>query len=162
MKTNDQRSIIMMLTTLLFFQCISFISCWNSSLQHHSRIHHGRNQWKFHHSNPAFGSTCVSRGISTSRDTNTNTSTSLKSGNNNESQQENELSVFLEPKLTEERMKSLFAWVSRAFAGDEDYNNLMLAMAAIFGTNLPPQSLPLQLVQKGESKVMMTRFYIHL
>lgn len=61
-----------------------------------------------------------------------------------------ELSVFLEPTLTEERMKSLFAWVSRAFAGDDEYNNLMFAMAAIFGTNLPPNSLPLVLVERGK------------
>ena len=61
-----------------------------------------------------------------------------------------ELSVFLDPTLTEERMKSLFAWVSRAFAGDDEYNNLMCAMAAIFGTNLPPNSLPLVLVERGK------------
>jgi hypothetical protein len=60
-----------------------------------------------------------------------------------------ELSVYLDPKLTEERTKSLFAWVCRAFAGDNEYNNLMLAMAAIFGLNLPPNSLPLQLVEKA-------------
>ena len=61
-----------------------------------------------------------------------------------------EISVFLDPTLTEERMKSLFAWVSRAFAGDDEYNNLMFAMAAIFGTNLPPNSLPLVLVERGK------------
>ena len=62
----------------------------------------------------------------------------------------NELSVLLDPQLTDERTKSLFAWISRAFVGDEEYNNLMLAMAAIFGTNLPPNSLPVQLVERGE------------
>lgn len=62
----------------------------------------------------------------------------------------NELSVLLDPQLTDERTKSLFAWISRAFVGDEEYNNLMLAMAAIFGTNLPDNSLPVQLVERGE------------
>ncbi len=62
----------------------------------------------------------------------------------------NELSVMLDAQLTDERTKSLFAWICRAFVGDEEYNNLMLAMAAIFGTNLPQNSLPLQLVDKGE------------
>jgi hypothetical protein len=62
---------------------------------------------------------------------------------------EREISVVLEAKLTEERTKSLFAWVSRAFAGDDEYNNLMLAMAAIFGANLPEGSSPLQMVEKA-------------
>ncbi len=139
--------------TLFFFQCfcITFISCWHSSLQphHHSRIHHyhcSSKQLKFHYHNPAFNFGSTSKRTSKR----TSSTTSLKSeNNNNNNDSRQELSVFLEPKLTEERIKSLFAWVSRAFAGDDDYNNLMLAMAAIFGTNLPPQSLPLQLVQRG-------------
>jgi hypothetical protein len=57
--------------------------------------------------------------------------------------------VYLEPKLSKERITSLFAWLSRAFAGDEKYNNLMLAMAAIFGTNLQPDSQPLAMVQEA-------------
>ena len=63
--------------------------------------------------------------------------------------QKKELSVILDPHLTDERIKSLFAWISRAFAGDDDYNNLMLAMAAIFGMNLPLDSEPLLMVDKG-------------
>ena len=38
------------------------------------------------------------------------------------------ISVTIETKLTDEKVKELFAWVSRAFAGDEEYNNLMLAI----------------------------------
>ena len=71
-----------------------------------------------------------------------------------------ELSVILEPNLTDERIAALFAWISRAFAGDEPYNNLMLAMAAIFGTNLPPDSQPAIMVEQalktmpGEEQLM--------
>lgn len=50
--------------------------------------------------------------------------------------------VQLDPTLTEEKITALFAWISRAFDGDDDrYNNLMLAVAAVFG-NLPPTSPP--------------------
>jgi len=54
--------------------------------------------------------------------------------------QRRQQAVYLDTKLTTERVKSLFAWVSRAFDGDPRYNNLMIGMAAIFGTNLPPDS----------------------
>jgi len=60
-----------------------------------------------------------------------------------------EVSVLLEPKLTDERITSLFAWISRAFAGDDEYNNLMLAMAAIFGTNLPSNSMLVEMVNQA-------------
>jgi len=48
-------------------------------------------------------------------------------------------------------IQSLFAWVSRAFAGETEYDNLMLAMAAIFGTNLPLDSEPLLMVEHANS-----------
>ena len=35
--------------------------------------------------------------------------------------------------LDDEKVEQLFAWISRAFAGERQYNNLMLAFAAIFG-----------------------------
>lgn len=57
-----------------------------------------------------------------------------------------EQSVSVETKLTDERATALFAWVSRAFAGDDEYNDLMLAIAAIFG-NLPEKSKPKQMVR---------------
>ena len=50
------------------------------------------------------------------------------------------ISVTIETKLTDEKVKELFAWVSRAFAGDEEYNNLMLAIAVVFG-NLSKESM---------------------
>mmetsp|Transcript_14012 Transcript_14012/g.16513 ORF Transcript_14012/g.16513 Transcript_14012/m.16513 type:complete len:387 (-) Transcript_14012:242-1402(-) len=59
-------------------------------------------------------------------------------------------SVYIDSTLTDARVRSLFAWVSRAFAGDDEYNNLMLAMAAIFGTNLPPDSTPIQMAKNAE------------
>jgi hypothetical protein len=49
--------------------------------------------------------------------------------------------IAVDTTLNDERATALFAWISRAFAGDDDrYNNLMLAVAAIFGTNLPQDS----------------------
>jgi hypothetical protein len=59
-----------------------------------------------------------------------------------------EISVFLDMQLTDEKVTSLFAWVSRAFAGEGEYNNLMLAIAAIFG-NLPKDSDPVQMSEKA-------------
>jgi hypothetical protein len=59
-----------------------------------------------------------------------------------------EQTVSVETLLTEERETALFAWVSRAFAGDDEYNNLMLAIAAIFG-NLPEDSPPIILRKKA-------------
>ena len=43
----------------------------------------------------------------------------------------------VEANLDDQRVKQLFAWLTRAFAGDGRYNNLMLAFAAIFGTHAP-------------------------
>ena len=42
-------------------------------------------------------------------------------------------SVSIDTELTDDKVTELFAWISRAFAGDEEYNNLMLAIAVIFG-----------------------------
>lgn len=56
--------------------------------------------------------------------------------------------VSVEAVLTEERATALFAWVSRAFVGYNEYDNLMLAIAAIFG-NLPEDSSPKILLKKA-------------
>lgn len=61
--------------------------------------------------------------------------------------------IYLESKLTNDRVRSLFAWISRAFSGDENYSNLMLGMAAIFGTNLNPGSEILQMKNYADSKL---------
>ena len=50
------------------------------------------------------------------------------------------ISVTIDPQLSDEKVTELFAWVSRAFAGDDEYNNLMLAIAAVFG-NLSKESM---------------------
>ena len=50
--------------------------------------------------------------------------------------------------LDDEKVKALFAWVSRAFDGDERYNNLMLAIAAVFG-NLPENSKPISMLREA-------------
>jgi hypothetical protein len=54
----------------------------------------------------------------------------------------------------EETIRSLFAWVCCAFSEDEDprYNNLMLAFAAIFGTNLPNDSVPVKLLRHARQR----------
>ena len=49
------------------------------------------------------------------------------------------LSVTIDTRLSDEKVTELFAWISRAFAGDEEYNNLMLAIAVVFG-DIPPES----------------------
>ena len=54
--------------------------------------------------------------------------------------------VELQVGLDDDKVAALFAWISRAFDGDERYNNLMLAIAAIFG-NLPEKS---ELVRMAE------------
>ena len=66
---------------------------------------------------------------------------------------DNEMEVMINAELTDERITSLFAWVSRAFRGDPEYNNLMLAIAAIFG-NLPANSLPVQMAKKARESML--------
>lgn len=41
--------------------------------------------------------------------------------------------ALLASMLDDRKVDALFGWISRAFAGDERYNNLMLAFAALFG-----------------------------
>ena len=54
----------------------------------------------------------------------------------------------MEAELTDEKITALFAWIAQAYAGKYEYNNLMLAFAAIFG-NLPEDSEPVKLSQKA-------------
>jgi hypothetical protein len=56
--------------------------------------------------------------------------------------------VSIDTTLDDEKVTSLFAWLSRAFAGDPAYNNLMLAIAAIFG-DLAEDSVPVQMVAQA-------------
>jgi hypothetical protein len=63
---------------------------------------------------------------------------------------EKSLSIILDPILTDEKVESLFAWVSRAFEGEDEYNNLMLGFAAVFGTNLPANSQPIKMRVRAE------------
>jgi hypothetical protein len=57
-------------------------------------------------------------------------------------------SILIDSTLNDEKVTSLFAWVSLAFAGQPEYNNLMLAIAAVFG-NLPENSMPVQMVKRA-------------
>ena len=65
----------------------------------------------------------------------------------------NQLQVILDPTLTDERITELFAWISCAFRGDPNYDNLMLGIIAIFGTNLDPESAPKQMAQNAILKL---------
>ena len=56
--------------------------------------------------------------------------------------------VQLDTTLTEDKIKSLFAWIQRAFSGDDRYNNLMLAVAAIFG-DFEDDSIPVQMIHEA-------------
>mmetsp|Transcript_14640 Transcript_14640/g.21631 ORF Transcript_14640/g.21631 Transcript_14640/m.21631 type:complete len:364 (+) Transcript_14640:105-1196(+) len=56
--------------------------------------------------------------------------------------------VTLEPWLDDDKVTKLFAWVSRAFVGEPRYDNLMLAIAAIFG-DLPDDSPPMQMLAEA-------------
>jgi hypothetical protein len=62
-------------------------------------------------------------------------------------------SVFLETDLDDDKITQLYAWVSRALAGDPRYGNLMYAMAAVFGSNLDEDS-PLTLLLNDAMKKM--------
>jgi hypothetical protein len=58
------------------------------------------------------------------------------------------LTVELDRSLNDEKVRALFAWIARAYAGEYEYNNLMLAIAAIFG-NLPPGTDPVKLAERA-------------
>lgn len=60
--------------------------------------------------------------------------------------------VQIEATIDDEKVASLFAWVSLAFAGDPEYNNLMLAIAAIFG-NLPKDSTPVRMLETARGQL---------
>ena len=68
-----------------------------------------------------------------------------------------EVAVTINTTLTDEKIKYLFAWVKSAFNAENDvdeyyYNNLELAIAAVFGDNLPTDSLPAKLLEMALKK----------
>jgi hypothetical protein len=81
------------------------------------------------------------------------------------SKRSNDLEVTVNTQLDDEKISSLFAWVSLAFRGETEYNNLMLAIVAIFG-NLPLSSLPVQMMENarkqlpGEEELVGDKFSI--
>ena len=62
-------------------------------------------------------------------------------------------SVFLETDLDDDKITQLYAWVSRALAGDPRYGNLMYAMAAVFGSNLDDDSPLTLLLNEAMKKI---------
>jgi len=59
-----------------------------------------------------------------------------------------QVEVSLDVSLTDEKVAALFAWVTKAFAGDERYNNLYTALVSVFG-NLPDESAPMLLLREA-------------
>lgn len=55
--------------------------------------------------------------------------------------------------VNEEKVSNLFAWVTRAFAGDPSYNNLILALIAIFNTNLDENAEPMKMLEKATASL---------
>ncbi len=71
------------------------------------------------------------------------------------------ISVIIDTNLSESNTQKLFAWIKCAFDYDESdkndvyeyyYNNIELAIAAAFGSNLPENSLPSKLMQMAMKK----------
>lgn len=62
------------------------------------------------------------------------------------------IAVTIDAALSESNTRKLFAWIKSAFDADPNdpdgyyYNNIELAIAAAFGSNLPPDSLPARLL----------------
>lgn len=68
------------------------------------------------------------------------------------SSQDDSFPVVLDPTLDDEKVVSVFAWLSRALAGDRRYDNLMIGMVAIFG-DLPPDSQPMKMLKDAEKLI---------
>ena len=67
----------------------------------------------------------------------------------NKSDSKQEQVVRLDIKLTDDRIRKLYAWICQAFYGNDDrYNNLMYAMVAVFG-NLPSDSPIMALLHRA-------------
>ena len=60
---------------------------------------------------------------------------------------ERSISAILVPTFTDERVKSLFAWVSRALDGDDEPYTWF---GLYIGTNLLLESMPLQMLERVE------------
>uniref|UniRef100_A0A7S2HZX6 Uncharacterized protein n=1 Tax=Helicotheca tamesis TaxID=374047 RepID=A0A7S2HZX6_9STRA len=82
-------------------------------------------------------------------------SSSSNNDNNDEINPNEQQTVRLIPELNDDRITNLYAWISRAFAGDDRYNNLMLAIAAVFG-DLPPNTQPIKMLEEAVSKLPIT------
>ena len=67
-----------------------------------------------------------------------------------------ETSVTLNTQLSEKKVTELFAWISRALKGDDEYNNLMMAVAAVFGNDLSLDSVAGKVVNRLKTKAMAT------
>jgi hypothetical protein len=59
--------------------------------------------------------------------------------------------VTIETSLSDEKVAALFAWVSLAFAGVPEYNNLVWGIVASFGNDLPDEAEPVQLLRKAQA-----------
>lgn len=62
--------------------------------------------------------------------------------------------IQLDIELDDQKVESLYAWICKAFEDDDDrYNNLVLAVVAVFGTGMAESSEPMQLLRKAEQEL---------
>lgn len=80
----------------------------------------------------------------------------MANGGSQDDERQEKTSVTLNTQLTEEKVTQLFAWISRALAGDEEYNNLMLAIAVVFGNLGKDSSVAGQMANRLKTKAMST------
>ena len=93
------------------------------------------------------GNDCV-RSVSSSTTSPSPSKLVLSSSSPSNDESSRQATVLIETQLDDEKVTKLFAWVSRAFAGEPRYNNLMLALASIFG-NLPEDSEPVLMAREA-------------
>lgn len=73
-------------------------------------------------------------------------------------QEKRQQQVILDPTLTDDRITSLFAWISCAFRGESNYDNLMLGIVAVFGVNLDEKSMPKLMARAALTKLPGLKF----
>ena len=67
--------------------------------------------------------------------------------------------VQLNIDLDDQKIDSLYAWICKAFEGRDDrYNDLLLAVVAVFGTGLDERSEPIQMLRKAEQDISAAKY----
>lgn len=63
-----------------------------------------------------------------------------------------EQQIQVDTTLSDDRVTELYAWVSRALAGDPNYGNLMVGIAAVFG-DLPEDSVMKEVLREAMATI---------